>query len=208
LASPDITLNEAWQNIYTVSGITPGSAVYVQNKSLRLMFIQSSSTPPSADDRSGFQLGIGASIGLPSGDNNLWVWGHGAVLIQTDSVVTPWPSSSGGSSGGSTPVTIADRIRVEPLGTLSTPRQIDVSNGGGYVTLTSTCVRFTVIARGGDIRIAMGTTTPSDTTAALLLAGTERDYVCPTNSSIAAIKASHETASTTVLEIIEIAELS
>lgn len=97
-----------------------------------------------------------------------------------------------------------DRVTTEPLGRLGVGRQIDVSSGGNTVTLTSTCTRFTVLARGGDIRIAMGSTIPNSSTGALLMENGERDYTCAAGSSISAIKAAHEDAATVVLEIIEL----
>jgi hypothetical protein len=118
-------------------------------------------------------------------------------LVATD--VSATGSSSSGGGGSST-----DRQLVEPLGKLGVAHQLNVSSGGGTVVLSPTCTRYTVIARGGDIRFAASESVPDASTAALLMASVERDYACDAGTSISAIKASHETSTTVFMEIIEI----
>lgn len=104
----------------------------------------------------------------------------------------------------------ADRAMTEPLGTLggaTSAHQIDVSSAAGSASLSAGCTRYTITARGGDVRICTGSDAASAAVSPLLTANSERDYACPAGTVIHAIKAAHETAATVVVEIIEIGEI-
>ena len=81
---PDITINTAWKNVYTASGIAVGTAIIVQNKSSNPINLYiSASTPPSANI--GYALKSLESVSVDAGESGCWVSipsGSGMINVQ------------------------------------------------------------------------------------------------------------------------------
>jgi hypothetical protein len=108
--------------------------------------------------------------------------------------------SSGGSAVGST-----NPLYVEVLGIPSVARQLAVTNASATATLTATCRRVSIRARGTDIRYVIGTGSPvANASTSHFLAQDERlDVAVPPNCVIAGIRES-ASSSNGSLEITEL----
>lgn len=69
------TSSTTWVNVYSLSGITVGTGLEIQNKNSNLLTIQESATTPSADDFSGRLLRYCDVAEVWSGSVGVWVRG-------------------------------------------------------------------------------------------------------------------------------------
>lgn len=131
----------------------------------------------------------------------------GTVRIATTTDLAA--GGGGGGTGGSaanptfvTPVidgvavTNTNRLPTEILGQPSVARQLAVTATSASATLTTTCRRISIRARGCDMRYVVGTgAQTASATASHFIAQDERlDIAVPANAVIAAIRESAATA--------------
>lgn len=64
-----------WVNLYTVTGITPGAGIEVQNKNSTLVTVQESATQPASNDFSGRLLRYCDTAEVWAGSPGVWVRG-------------------------------------------------------------------------------------------------------------------------------------
>lgn len=79
----DIPLSEgSYTNLYTASGITPGTEVIIQNKGPSLIVIQNLTNAPENNSWNGFiipQLSVWVA---PAGTLGLWAKGNSIVAVE------------------------------------------------------------------------------------------------------------------------------
>jgi hypothetical protein len=80
-----ILTGTAWQNAYTLSGLTVGTALIIQNKSSAPAYVQIQSAAPSASNRDGFVLNAYDSCTIGASEVGAFVFGQGPVSIQNGS---------------------------------------------------------------------------------------------------------------------------
>lgn len=66
---PDITLNGTWQNVYTLSGITVGASLAVQNKTAHIINLWIGPTAPSVSFNGGLEIDVLASSMITTGES-------------------------------------------------------------------------------------------------------------------------------------------
>jgi len=193
----DCQLNDSWQNVYTLSGLTPGASITIQNKTLRVAYIQSSVAAPGVYDRSGYQLKLGESITIKAGDTGIWIWGGGLVSVQ------PSDTFQAGTSGLTYD---GGRLLIDVLGMPGVARQLSATTVSSNTALSAACRRITMYARTSDVRfsVGVGAQTASATASHFVGAGERIDYLVPTGANIAIIRDSNATSNATL----EITELS
>lgn len=80
---PDVVLTgTAYQNLYTATGITVGTAVTIQNKSSSVVHLQNIGTQPSAGSVYGFVLLPNEFIPVTGTIAGLWAKGLGAIAVE------------------------------------------------------------------------------------------------------------------------------
>lgn len=67
------TTASAWADVYALSGITPGTALLVQNQSGNLALLQLGATAPNVNDNTGRWLQSGAEAVIDAGAPGLWM---------------------------------------------------------------------------------------------------------------------------------------
>lgn len=100
------------------------------------------------------------------------------------------------------------RTLSEPLGIPGVARQLAVSPTSASVTLTATCRRISMVAKGSDMRFVIATTAPTANagTSHWIGDGTRLDFMVLAGSRIAAIIATGSSATSGALEITELNE--
>lgn len=77
----DVVLNYTWKDINTATGIAVGTAILIQNKSPKPIFIWLGASSP-ADNKAGRRLATGEYLTIVSGEPKVWVFGTGNLLVQ------------------------------------------------------------------------------------------------------------------------------
>lgn len=67
------TTTSAWANVYALAGITPGTALLVQNQSGNVAILQQSAAAPAIDDNTGRWLQSGVEAVVDAGATGLWM---------------------------------------------------------------------------------------------------------------------------------------
>jgi len=67
------TTTSTWANVYALSGITPGTALLVQNQSGTLALLQISATAPDVNDNTGRWVQPGVEAVVDAGAPGLWM---------------------------------------------------------------------------------------------------------------------------------------
>lgn len=80
---PDVNLlGVAYQNLYAATGIVTGSAVTIQNKTGKPVFVQNIATQPSSGSKNGFILAPYSAIDVTGAILGLWAKGNGPVMVE------------------------------------------------------------------------------------------------------------------------------
>ena len=77
----DVQLIGSWVSAYASTGIASGSEIYITNKSPDEIFICIGTAAPT-DNTKGYPLRPYDSVTVEAGESDVWVYGHGRVLIQ------------------------------------------------------------------------------------------------------------------------------
>lgn len=77
----DIVLDGTWKDVNTTTGIAVGTAVVIQNKSFKPMFVWLGATAPTAPD-AGIFLQTGEMLQIKAGEPKVWMFGRGKANIQ------------------------------------------------------------------------------------------------------------------------------
>ena len=77
----DVVLDYTWKDINTASGYSDGSALVIQNKSHRPMYVWLGNTAPTTPD-AGFFLQTGEVVEIEAGEPKVWIFGKGKVNVQ------------------------------------------------------------------------------------------------------------------------------
>lgn len=79
---PDVTLNNlVYQELYTETGITVGTAIFIQNKTASIR-IQIKDSQPFAASTDGVQISPLEFYMVDSGEQGVWVKGSGKICVQ------------------------------------------------------------------------------------------------------------------------------
>lgn len=80
---PDVNLlGVAYQNLYAATGIVVGTAVTIQNKSGKPVFVQNIAGQPSSSSKNGFILAPYTAIDVTGAIAGLWAKGNGPVMVE------------------------------------------------------------------------------------------------------------------------------
>jgi hypothetical protein len=83
---PDVSLvMTQYKNVYTETGISPGTAVVVQNKSAHSCWLQISTNQPAAESEDGTLLFTGEFVLITGSISGLWAKGNGKISVQLNS---------------------------------------------------------------------------------------------------------------------------
>lgn len=84
--SPDYVLSDkdSWVDIYSITGVTPGTSITIQNKSARPILIQYKSTQPTSGSKDGYIVNGGSDnlFVVPSLITKVWINGFGKINVQ------------------------------------------------------------------------------------------------------------------------------
>ncbi len=79
----DIVLSDtSYTNLYTATGITPGTEVLIQNKGPSLVIVQNKSSAPANSSWDGFVIPQLSVWVAPQGTLGLWVKGNSTVAVE------------------------------------------------------------------------------------------------------------------------------
>lgn len=80
---PDVTLSSTvYTNLYTATGITPGTEILIQNKGPVVIVVQNSSTPPDNASWHGFLIPYMSVWVAPAGTTGVWAKGGSTVAVE------------------------------------------------------------------------------------------------------------------------------
>lgn len=80
--TPDIQLNStSYINLYTASGITPGTEILIQNKGPVVIVVQTSTLAPDNNSWHGFLIPYMAVWLAPEGTTGVWAKGGSTVAV-------------------------------------------------------------------------------------------------------------------------------
>jgi hypothetical protein len=80
---PDVNLlGVAYQNLYAATGIVTGTAVTLQNKGSRPVYVQNIATQPSATSQNGYLLQPNESVDVKGTILGLWAKGTGPIMVE------------------------------------------------------------------------------------------------------------------------------
>lgn len=96
---PDINLVGEWKELYSASGISPSTALTIQNKTSNTLRVAVSNTAPTSD-KMGYEVSRGGSVLVEAGKTAVWAYGVGPVFVQAATEINPWGAASGGGGGG------------------------------------------------------------------------------------------------------------
>ena len=77
----DVLLNYTWKDINTTTGIAVGSAITIQNKGPKPIFIWLGASAPS-DVTYGIRVYPGDIYSIKASEPKVWVFGTGPILVQ------------------------------------------------------------------------------------------------------------------------------
>lgn len=80
----DVVLNgEEYQDIYTATGISVGTAIRIQNKSIKDIQVVNSLTKPDKDFK-GFLVVADPrfTLNIPAGEDGVWCFGLGPIGVE------------------------------------------------------------------------------------------------------------------------------
>lgn len=84
---PDVQLqNDAYEDVYTLTGITLNADVVIQNKSNTKVRIQEAAAQPAVDSKDGYLLEPDPRhrIKIINNTSKIWVKGAGCISVQED----------------------------------------------------------------------------------------------------------------------------
>jgi hypothetical protein len=143
----DITLDGTWQSAYTLTGITVGTAISIQNKGSKAATVFISSSQPSSESVDGVVITVGQQVYIPSSVSGCWIKGGGSCSIQ-ETTVSFNTSSSSSSGGGGGAATIADGADIAQGTTTDT-----AWSGTGSATIVS-LLKATWTALTGNLTVS------------------------------------------------------
>lgn len=80
---PDVKLlGIAYQNLYTATGITVGTSVTIQNKSVTTVYLQNIATQPDGSSRNGLLLQPYETVPVTGTIVGLWAFGAGNITME------------------------------------------------------------------------------------------------------------------------------
>lgn len=83
---PDVTLNNlVYQELYTETGITVGTAIFIQNKTQSIR-VQIKDSQPTASSTDGVQIAPLDFYMVDTGEAGVWVKGSGKICVQVAGV--------------------------------------------------------------------------------------------------------------------------
>lgn len=71
-----------WEDAYTLSGITAGTAITIQNKTTDYLYVFIKSTKPPVELNVGIRVSIGQSAVIPVSQSGCWLSGYGSINIR------------------------------------------------------------------------------------------------------------------------------
>jgi hypothetical protein len=75
-------LGVAYQNLYAATGIVTGTAVTIQNKTGKPVFVQNIAAQPSSSSKNGFVLEPYTAVDVTGAILGLWAKGTGPVMVE------------------------------------------------------------------------------------------------------------------------------
>lgn len=78
---PDVTLTGDWVNVYAATGITVGTALYIQNKSASPALVYISATKPTTT-LDGYTMVQFETIYIDPNEVGVWAKGNGPINVQ------------------------------------------------------------------------------------------------------------------------------
>lgn len=143
---------------------------------------------------------------IPVDNSGVIQLGSGAVTASTQRVTlaSDGPEVTSLSNiDNKTAALIEGRSGVEPLGRLGVARQQAFTSASANLALTSTCRRVSILARGADCRIAIGSTGQTASATSHYMASGERmDLAVPATPNIAVIRAGSTDGTLEVSELL------